>query len=98
MKKLILSQLLLAAMLVSTSAFAGNEGPNAAPKPPPVVIAKATTYIGFRPPNMAGKVEISIKSDGSMTKTESYDDGHQDVRELGTLSKFISSRLNVAAA
>lgn len=72
MKKMIISVLVLGFAL---TAKAGNEGPQAAPPVPPVILAERTTNGGFFvPPDSAYAISLQILSNGDVQKVEFYRD------------------------
>lgn len=90
MKTQILAMLLV---LSTLTAQAGNEGPQAAPKPPPKMIAQVVTGGGFAPPSVPVRRTIDVLADGQVQSTESYRDGHTVTKALAKLSKGVLSKL-----
>jgi hypothetical protein len=68
MKKVLLGLI----VLTSVSAFAGNEGPSAAPQLPPPIVAKVQIASFFHPPDSPDTVRVEIAANGKVTRTEVY--------------------------
>lgn len=69
MKNLILA---LALCLSAVPAFAGNDGPNAAPSMRPQTIAKAEVMAMFTAPGSANYTSVEVLADGEVVLTRKY--------------------------
>jgi hypothetical protein len=85
--------LALVLILSSLTAFAGNEGPQAAPVLPPKLIAQLVTGSGFGPPSMPAVSTINVLENGKVQATDRYRDGHVTVEELAQLSPMVLAKL-----
>ena len=84
MKPLFLTALL---SLMFAPAFAGNEGPQAAPpNPGPAVIAEFSVGGGLRPPSSPYAISVTIDSAGVVRYVEEYGGGRDKSRKVAVLS------------
>ena len=93
MKKLLVSL----ALLVGSSAFAGNEGPQAAPDQPQV-IARVVVGSFFVPPGRPVSTSVTISTAGAVVRTDSWMDGRSKTVAVATLSPEITAKLVKASA
>jgi hypothetical protein len=95
MKKIMLGLL----MLTSVSAFAGNEGPNAAPQLPPIpVVATVQIASFFHPPGSPDTIRVEIMKDGQILRTEVYRDQKVITKQVATLSHELSRAIDAAVS
>lgn len=90
--KTIIAMLLTVTTL---AAWAGNEGPSAMPPRPQTIIAQVVSGGGFAPPSVPVRWTVDIMSNGDVQATESYRDGHTDVKLLAVLSADVLANLKV---
>ena len=80
--------------LITHSAFAGNEGPQAAPQPlPPKIIAQVISGSGFASPSSPITSTVDILADGRVQATEIFRDHNIKVKELAVLSAEVLAKL-----
>lgn len=81
--KTIIAMLLTVSTLTT---WAGNEGPSAMPTKPQSIIAQVVSSGGFAPEYVPVRWTVDIMSNGDVQATESYRDGHTNVKLLAVLS------------
>lgn len=92
MKKQMIAALLI---LITTAAFAGNEGPQAEPEAPKVLIAQLQMNSGFVPDWMPHQWTIDIEANGTVTTTKTFRGGEKQVQKIAKLASEVLKSLKL---
>ena len=80
--------------LTTLTAWAGNEGPQAAPTLPSQVLAEMVIGSGFGPPDMPFSTTIDIMKDGRVQEIQTFRMNRTVITELATLAPDTLAKLN----